>query len=133
MSLAPPGFWEVTLRHSLALPTPMARRFTRPRPSSFRGRRSGACCRRGSDFASRPDDADGAHELGSHAVLLIAKYMLDTGAHLRAGRVGGLLRLTASPNDCNRGFRTETHLEVSSKSAPAPNWKLEVKHRSAPA
>ena len=39
-------------------------------------------------------DADGAHELGSHAVLLITKYMLDTGAHLRAGRVGGLLRLT---------------------------------------
>jgi hypothetical protein len=25
---------------------------------------------------------------------LITKYMLDTGAHLRAGRVGGLLRLT---------------------------------------
>jgi hypothetical protein len=36
----------------------------------------------------------GAHELGSHAVLLITKYMLDTSAHLRAGRVGGLLRLT---------------------------------------
>jgi hypothetical protein len=25
----------------------------------------------------------GAHELGSHAVLLITKYMLDAGAHLR--------------------------------------------------
>jgi hypothetical protein len=48
---------------------------------------------RHSDFASRADDADGAHKLGSHAVLLIAKYMLDTGAH-GAGRVGGLLRLT---------------------------------------
>ena len=35
---------------------------------------------RHSDFASRADDADGAHELGSHAVLLITKYMLDTGA-----------------------------------------------------
>ena len=34
---------------------------------------------RHSDFASRADDADGAHELGSHAVLLITKYMLDAG------------------------------------------------------
>src|SRR6266516_1655567 len=83
MSLAPPGFWEVTLRHSLTLPTPMARRFTRPRPSSFRGRRSGACCRRGSSF-----------RFCIARVLLITKYMLDTGAHLPAGRVGGLLRLT---------------------------------------
>src|ERR1700730_15512073 len=32
----------------------------------------------------------GAHELGSHAVLLITKYMLDAGAHLR--------RLTPSRN-----------------------------------
>ncbi len=37
---------------------------------------------RHSDFAPRADDADGAHELGSHAVLLITKYMLDAGAHL---------------------------------------------------
>src|ERR1700682_3383738 len=47
-----------------------------------------------SDLAPRADDADGAHELGSHAVLLITKYMLDAGAHLRARRIGGLLRLT---------------------------------------
>jgi hypothetical protein len=39
---------------------------------------------RHSDFAPRADDADGAHELGSHAVLLITKYMLDAGAYLRA-------------------------------------------------
>jgi hypothetical protein len=31
-------------------------------------------------------DRSGAHELGSHAVLLITKYMLDVGAHLRARR-----------------------------------------------
>src|ERR1700674_1494736 len=49
---------------------------------------------RHSDLAPRADDADGAHELGSHAVLLITKYMLDAGAHLRARRIGGLLRLT---------------------------------------
>jgi hypothetical protein len=49
---------------------------------------------RHSDFAPRADDADGAHEFGSHAVLLISKYMLDAGAHLRARGIGGLLRLT---------------------------------------
>src|SRR6195256_5320110 len=38
---------------------------------------------RHSDFAPRADDADGAHELGSHAVLLITKYMLDADAHIR--------------------------------------------------
>jgi hypothetical protein len=40
----------------------------------------------------------GAHELGSHAVLLITKYMLDAGAHLRARRIGGavvVLTITA--------------------------------------
>ena len=41
----------------------------------------------------RADDANGARELGSHAVLLIPKYMFDAGAHLRARRIGGLLRL----------------------------------------
>src|ERR1700730_1205893 len=30
------GFWEVTLRHSLTLPTPMACRFTRPPPPALR-------------------------------------------------------------------------------------------------
>src|ERR1700716_2884376 len=49
---------------------------------------------RHSDFAPRADDADGAHELGSHAVLLITKHMLDAGPHLRACRIGSLLRLT---------------------------------------
>src|ERR1700730_3382620 len=90
------GFWEVTLRHSLTLPTPWRA------GSPGRGRHPFEADEaahvvdevRHSDFASRADDADGAHELGSHAVLLITKYMLDTGAQLRAGRVGGLLRLT---------------------------------------
>jgi transposase len=38
-----------------------------------------ACCRRGSSFrlASRANDADGAHDLGSHGGLLITKYTLD--------------------------------------------------------
>src|ERR1700737_1965266 len=92
----PPGFWEVTLRHSLTLPTPMARRFTRRGRHPFEVDEAAHVVDevRHSDFASRADDADGAHELGSHAVLLITKFMLDTGAHLRAGRVGGLLRLT---------------------------------------
>src|SRR6202045_4164467 len=49
---------------------------------------------RHSDLASRANDADGAHHLGSHGVLLITKYMLDAGAHLRARRIGGPLRLT---------------------------------------
>ena len=92
----PPGFWEVTLRHSLTCRHPWRA------GSPGRGRHPFEADEaahvvdevRHSDFASRADDADGAHELGSHAVLLITKYMLDTGAHLRAGRVGGLLRLT---------------------------------------
>ena len=37
-----------------------------------------------SDLAPRANDADGAHDLGSHAVLLITEYMLDAGAHLRS-------------------------------------------------
>src|SRR3984893_14056413 len=35
---------------------------------------------RHSDLASRANDADGAHDLGSHGVHLITKYMLDAGA-----------------------------------------------------
>jgi hypothetical protein len=49
---------------------------------------------RHSDFAPRADDADGAHDPGSHPVLLITKYMLDAGAHIRARRIGGPLLLT---------------------------------------
>src|ERR1700720_2502289 len=49
---------------------------------------------RHSDLASRANDADGAHDLGSHGILLITKYMLDAGAPLRARRISGLLRLT---------------------------------------
>src|ERR1700726_1994474 len=60
----------------------VARRFTRPRPSSFQDIRSGA---------PRADDADGAHDPGSHPVLLITKYMLDAGAHIRARPIGGPL------------------------------------------
>src|SRR3977135_1338086 len=74
----------------------MARPFTDARPASFRGRRGGACCRRGSSF--RFCIARGRCRWCARVRLpcrsLITKYMLDTGAHLRAGRVGGLLRLT---------------------------------------
>src|ERR1700730_4151905 len=41
---------------------------------------------RHSDFAPRANDADGAHELSSHAVLLITKYMLDAGANSKSHR-----------------------------------------------
>src|SRR5262249_25462235 len=38
-----------------------------------------------SDLESRPHDPDRAHELAPHRVLLVAKYMLDTGTD----RIGG--------------------------------------------
>src|SRR6195256_5350747 len=41
----------------------------------------------------RPRDADGAHDLAAHRALLVAEYVLDTGAHLRARRVRRLLAL----------------------------------------
>src|SRR3984893_4506776 len=49
---------------------------------------------RHSDFAPRADDADGAHDLGSHGVLLTTKALPGAGAHLRARCISGLLRLT---------------------------------------
>src|SRR5262245_5865865 len=45
------------------------------------------------DLEPRPHDADGAHDLAAHRVLLVAEDMLDTGAHLRARRVRRLLAL----------------------------------------
>src|SRR5712671_4043444 len=36
------------------------------------------------DLEPRPRDADGAHDLAAHRALLVAEYMLDTGAHPRA-------------------------------------------------
>src|SRR5262249_49943201 len=51
------------------------------------------------DLEPCPRDADGAHDLAAHRALLLAEYVLDTGAHLRARRVrrfwrsdGGRLR-----------------------------------------
>src|SRR3981189_1565337 len=41
----------------------------------------------------RPRDADGAHDLAAQRALLVAEYVLDTGAHLRARRVRRLLAL----------------------------------------
>src|SRR5262249_62390122 len=45
------------------------------------------------DLESRSRDADGAHDLAAHRVLLLAEYVLDTGAHLRARRVRRLQSL----------------------------------------
>jgi hypothetical protein len=45
------------------------------------------------DLEPRPRDADGAHDLAVHRALLVAEYVLDTGAHLRARRVRRLLAL----------------------------------------
>jgi hypothetical protein len=71
---------------------------------------------RHSDLASRANDADGAHHLGSHGVLLITKYMLDAGAHLRARRrrISGLLGLT----------EFEAWYRDVSIMAPSPAFKL---------
>src|SRR3981189_2891234 len=41
----------------------------------------------------RPRDADGAHDLAAHRALLVADYVLNSGAHLRARRVRRLLAL----------------------------------------
>src|SRR3981189_3409343 len=41
----------------------------------------------------RPRDADGAHDLAAHCALLVAEYVLNSGAHLRARRVRRLLAL----------------------------------------
>src|SRR5258707_8258430 len=45
------------------------------------------------DLEPRPHDADGTHDLAAHRALLVAEYVLDTGAHLRARRVRRLLAL----------------------------------------
>src|SRR3977135_4042696 len=71
---------------------------------------------RHSDFAPRADDADGAHDPGSHPVLLITKYMLDAAAPLRARRIGGPLRLTefaiAIGPAMNQAARSELFLDL---------------------
>ena len=41
----------------------------------------------------RPHDANGAHNLAAHRVLLLTEYVLNTGAHLRERRVRRLLAL----------------------------------------
>ena len=48
---------------------------------------------RHADLAARANYTDGAHHPGSHTVLLITEYMLNASAHLRARRIGCLLRL----------------------------------------
>src|SRR3972149_2210318 len=45
------------------------------------------------DLHSRPHDPDGAHDLATHAVLLVAKDVLDANPYLRSSRVRLLLGL----------------------------------------
>ena len=53
------------------------------------------------DLEPRPRQADGAHDLAAHRVLLVDEHMLDARAHFRARRVSGLLsfrqRMVACP------------------------------------
>jgi hypothetical protein len=73
------------------------RRFTWPPPPSFPERRSAAGCGRGASGRSctRGNNADGADDLDSYAVLSIAEHMRDAGAPFRARRIGGLPRPAA--------------------------------------
>src|SRR5262249_59859381 len=52
------------------------------------------------DLNPRPRDADGAHDLAAHRVLLVAEYVLDTRAHPRARRVRRLLALRQRTISC---------------------------------
>src|SRR5258705_13882524 len=52
------------------------------------------------DLKPRPRDADGAHDLAAHRVLLVAEYVLDTRAHPRARRVRRLLALRQRTISC---------------------------------
>src|SRR3981189_679151 len=69
--------------------------FKRAQSPSARAEPTGGCCSRGHhpDLEPRPGDADGAHDLAAHRALLVAEYMLDTGAHPRARRVRRRLAL----------------------------------------
>src|SRR3979411_2944425 len=80
------GFLGVGLIGSTHATQRVARRFTRPRPSSFQDIRSGACCRRGSSFrfCTARGRCRWCARAWLHAVLLITKYMLDAGAPLQA-------------------------------------------------
>src|SRR6266550_1106982 len=52
------------------------------------------------DLKPRPRDADGAHDLAAHRVLLVAEYVLDTRAYPRARRVRRLLALRQRTISC---------------------------------
>src|SRR5258708_24395532 len=62
------------------------------------------------DLEPRPHDANGAHDLAAHRALLVAEYMLDTGAHLRARRVCRLLALCQRTIAC--GTPVDTALQA---------------------
>src|SRR5215469_11485415 len=60
----------------------------------------------------RPHDANGAHNLAAHRVLLLAEYVLDTGAPLRERRVRRLLALGQRMIAC--GAPVDTALQARS-------------------
>src|SRR5215472_5297478 len=62
------------------------------------------------DLEPRPRDADGAHDLAAHRVLLVAEYVLDTRAHPRARRVRRLLALRQRTISC--GAPVDTALQA---------------------
>src|SRR5215813_1825621 len=62
------------------------------------------------DLKPRPRDADGAHDLAAHRVLLVAEYVLDTRAHPRARRVRRLLALRQRTISC--GAPVDTALQA---------------------
>src|SRR5213592_5209849 len=74
----------------------------RAQPPPARAELACGCCNRGSspDLEPRPRDADGAHNLAAHRVLLVAEYVLDTRAHSRARRVRRLLALRQRTISC---------------------------------
>jgi hypothetical protein len=72
-----------------------------------------------SDLKPRPRDADGAHDLATHRVLLVAEYVLDTRAHPRARRVRRLLALRQRTISCGapgdtalQAFRLQARLNL---------------------
>src|SRR5258707_4309080 len=67
------------------------------------------------DLKPRPRDADGAHDLAAHRVLLVAEYVLDTRAHPRARRVRRLLALRQ--RTISRGATVDMALQALRRQA----------------
>src|SRR5215813_3867459 len=77
------------------------------------------------DLKPRPRDADGAHDLAAHRVLLVAEYVLDTRAHPRARRVRRLLALRQRTISCRAPV--DTALQALRLQARARNIAFSLK------